>query len=84
VAWCSQWLIWFYSLRLNVARAISLQGCRWVDVGPSSAAHIRELKVKFGFTVSTWLWVVRSGRSLFFGRDMIIILYNPLCATKKI
>lgn len=50
---CKQ-LIWFYSLRMAVERAIAL-GLDHVDLGPSNSATVQELKAKYGF-VETLFW----------------------------
>ena len=44
----SKHLIWFYSLRLAVARAIAL-GLHHLDLGPSNSPNVVQLKAKYGF-----------------------------------
>lgn len=48
-------MLWFAALRLNVARAITMPGVRWVDAGPSRGEGVAELKTRYGFVeVHEW------------------------------
>jgi hypothetical protein len=49
-----QAMIYFAALRLNVARAVAMNGVRWVDAGPSRGAagqRVASLKAAYGFGV---------------------------------
>ena len=46
-----RWCIWFFCVRLNLARAIRL-GLHHVDAGPSDNTGVAKLKRKYGFELA--------------------------------
>lgn len=48
----SKMFLWFGSLRTAVARAIAIDGCKWVDLGPSANERVSGVKAKYGFEIT--------------------------------
>lgn len=48
----SKMFLWFGSLRAAVARAIAVDGCKWVDLGPSANERVSTVKAKYGFEIT--------------------------------